>query len=314
MEDPNWPALPYDDWRDTMATLHRYTQIVGKIQLACTPRINHFWNVAFHFTAHGWRTALMKSRSGDLFDIEFDFTDHRLLVRTADGTRRALPLFAQPVADFYTDLFALLHKNQIDVAISDHPVEIAYEKIPFHEDRQHAAYDRKFAQRHFHIVAQSAAILEKFRGRFIGKASPVHFFWGSFDLAASRYSGGEAPVPPGTDLITAESYSHAVSSTGFWPGDPRHPAPAYYTYFVPRPEGYGEATVLPASAFWHESLGEFVLPYDDLRTSDSPEETLLEFCQSTYEAGAMLAGWDRAALERPAPPPSGREEETSPTI
>jgi hypothetical protein len=299
MEHPNWPALPYEDWRDTLATLHRYSQIVGKIQLASTPLVNHFWNVAFQCTALGWRTALMRSRHGDLFDMEFDFADHRLVVRTADGTRRALPLFAQPVADFYADVLDLLRKLEIEVAINDHPVEIAYETIPFHEDRQHAAYDRKAVERHFRIVAQSAAILEEFRGRFVGKASPVHFFWGSFDLAASRYSGARAPTSPDADPITAESYSHAVSSVGFWPGDPRHPAPAYYAYFVPRPDGFARAAVSPRSAFWHDSLGEFVLPYDDLRRSASPRETLLEFCQSTYEAGANLAGWDRAALERP---------------
>ncbi|HEY3352621.1 MAG TPA: DUF5996 family protein, partial [Polyangia bacterium] len=287
-----WPPLPLASWRDTQATLHRCTQIPGKIALALRPRVNHFWNVALQLTPRGLTTGPLPLAERT-FGIDFDFVDHGVVVRTSDGATRALVLEPRPVADFYRDLQAALAGLGIRVPIHDHPVEILSEVIPLHEDRLHAAYDQDAVARWWRIVAQSAVVLEEFRARFVGKCSPVHFFWGSFDLAVSRYSGRRAPARPGADPVTREAYSHETSSVGFWPGDERYPDPAYYAYFAPVPAGYEHAAVRPAAAFWHPEMRELILPYDAVRTAASPREALLEFTQSTYDAGAELARWNR---------------------
>jgi hypothetical protein len=237
------------------------------------------------------------------FEIAFDFLDHCAIVRTSDGGVRALALRARPVAEFYRELFAALEALEIRVVINDKPVEILTEAVPFHQDSMHARYDCDAAWRCWRILMASAFVLQEFRARFVGKSSPVHFFWGSFDLAVSRFSGRRAPLPDDADAIMREAYSHEVSSAGFWPGDVRYPHPAYYSYMVPRPEGFERAPVRPAQAFWHEQLQEYLLPFDAVAESSDPRAMLLEFCQSTYDAGAELAGWDRAALEREEPRP-----------
>lgn len=296
-----WPPLAMKDWRGSYATLHRMVQVVGKIQLGRTPLTNHFWNAALRLTSRGLVTSPMSS--GDRrFDIEFDFVAHMLVVRTSDGLERTLRLAPRSVADFYRDLLALLGSLEIAVAIDDRPVELLEESIPFHSDRIHASYDPEMVSRSWRVLSQSAAIFEEFRGRFIGKSSPVHFFWGSFDLAVSRFSGHRAPVAPEASSILREAYFCEVSSAGFWPGDVRFPLPAYYAYFVPAPEGYSQAVVRPGAARWQPELGEFILPYETVRAARSPRTMLLDFLQSTYEAGAKLAGWPRAELEREEPP------------
>jgi len=304
----NLPPLPLEAWRETAETLHRCTQIVGKVQLALTPRLNHFWNVAFEVAPSGLRTPAIPA-GARTFSVEFDFVEHNLVVRTSDDDVRALALVPRPVADFYRDFMEILASLEIDVAIRDLPVELPEPPIPFHEDRLHAAYDAKAVGRWWQVLWWSAQVFEEFRTRYVGKSSPVQFWWGSFDLAVSRYSGRPAPPLPGGDRIQREAYSHEVSSAGFWPGDARYPAPAYYAYTVPAPSGLAEARVLPADAFWHRELGEFLLPYEAIRGAADPRQQLLEFLQTTYEAGVGLAGWDRAALERTletaAPPPPG---------
>jgi hypothetical protein len=292
-----WPELPLAPWRDTYATLHRYAQIIGKTQLALTPVVNHFWNAAFRLTARGLATPVLP-HGERRFTVELDFVDHAVVVRTNGGAERALPLGPRPVAEFYREFEALLRELELSVAITPHPVEIPSEAIPFAEDRRHAAYDREAVGRWWEIVARSALVLEEFRARFSGKCSPVHFFWGSFDLAVSRFSGRRAPPRSGADSITREAYSHETSSCGFWPGDDRYPGAAYYAYFAPPPAGYEQAAVRPAGASWHSGLREFLLPYDAVRTA-SPRDALLEFAQSTYAAGAQLAEWNRSELERP---------------
>ena len=302
----SWPDLTLERWQPTYATLHRCTQMVGKIQLALTPRTNHFWNVAFHLTARGLTTPPMP-HGERTFDIAFDFVDHEVVIRTRDGDVRALALVDRPVADFERDLFAALDALALPVTIDDRPVEIVTEAIPFHDDRVHATYHAPDAERFWHALSSSAVVFEELRARFIGKHSPVHFFWGSFDLASSRYSGRRAPTPPDANAILREAYSHEVISAGFWPGDARFPAPAYYAYAVPTPTGLPTAPIAPDAAFWHAPLGEFLLPYDAVRQAPDPRRLLLEFLQSTYDAAADRLGWDRAALERqppaPAPPP-----------
>ncbi|MFI5291120.1 MAG: DUF5996 family protein [Polyangia bacterium] len=305
--DSIWPPLPLEEWKETYATLHRYTQIAGKVALALTPLENHFWNVAFHLTPRGLATRTIPYQ-GRTFDMEFDFLDHNFVIRVSDGARRGLALVPRAVADFYREVMAILGSLGIDVAINDHPVELLSEMIPFHADRMHAAYDPDAAQRCFRVLAESAVVLEEFRARFIGKCSPVHFFWGSFDLAVSRFSGRRAVVRA-NDSITRESYSHELVSAGFWPGDTRYPEPAYYCYSVPAPDGFAEAEVLPAAASWNTELGEFLLPYEAVRRSRTPRELLLAFLQTTYQAAADRAGWDRDALERHAPEPETRSPE-----
>ncbi|HZS39860.1 MAG TPA: DUF5996 family protein [Polyangia bacterium] len=297
----NWPPLPLAAWRDTCETLHRCTQIAGKIRLALTPLTNHFWNVALHLTARGLTTRPMPF--GDrTFELDFDFVDHQIVARASDGAVRRLALAPRPVEEYYRELMALVGSLGVRVAIDDRPVEIPGDRLPFHRDRVHDAYDAEAAARWFAIVRRVAVVLEEFRARFVGKASPVHFFWGSFDLSASRYSGRRAPERPGADPITREAYSHETSSVGFWPGDDRFPEPAFFAYHAPAPDGFADARVRPPGAFWHAALGEFLLPYEAVRLAGDPRAALLDFCQSTYEAGATLAGWPRAELERATEP------------
>ena len=292
-----WPSLPLGEWQDTYATLHMWTQVVGKIRLALTPLVNHWWNVPLYVSARGLGTSAMHYNDRTL-EIEFDFTDHLLRISCSDGMNRTLPLEPRSVADFYREVMGLLREVGVEVKIWTTPVEIP-DPVPFEQDTAHASYDPEYAQRFWRILSLSAAVLEEFRARFVGKCSPVHFFWGSFDLAVTRFSGRTAPERPGADSITREAYSHEVISHGFWPGAGPLGAAAFYSYTAPEPPGLKEATVRPPSAFYSNELSEFLLMYEDVRQADAPEAALMEFLQSTYEAGANLANWDRAALERP---------------
>ncbi len=292
-----WPALPLDAWRDTRETLHRYTQIVGKIQLALTPVVNHFWNVTLRVTARGLATCALQW-DDQTFDIELDLVEHRLVIRAIDGKRRELELRPLAVADFYRDVFAALSELGIGVSIWDHPVELKTEAIPFSQDRVHASYDRDAAHRFFRTLASARDVLEEFRSRFIGKCSGVGFYWGTFDLSVARYCGRRAPGPLPAGVMEREGYSHEVSEVGFWPGDAIYGAPAFFALHYPAPDGYTSSNVRPQAASWQEAAHCFVLPYDACREHDTRAQ-ILEFCQSTYEAGANLAHWDRADLERP---------------
>lgn len=292
----NWPELPSKSWRDTCSTLHMWTQIVGKVRLALTPVVNHWWNVPLYVTARGLTTSQMPYRDRSL-EIWFDFLDHRLVLETSEGLRKTLPLRPQTVADFYREFMALLRSADIEVKIWRMPAEIP-NPIPFDEDRVHASYDPEYAQRFWRILLSVTRVFNEFRAEFIGKASPVHFFWGSFDLAVSRFSGRRAPERPGADSITREAYSHEVSSVGFWPGSGNIQDAAFYSYTAPEPPGFSQSPVRPKAAFYHSEFKEFILTYDDARNAESPAAELLAFCQSTYAAGATLGKWDRAALER----------------
>ncbi len=291
------PALPLAEWQDTYATLHMWTQIVGKIRLGLTPLVSHWWNVTLYVTSRGLGTSPIPYGDG-VFEIDFDFLEHDLVVRTSDGTRRHVPLVARSVADFHAELMAVLRALGIEVHLYGTPVEIPA-PIPFAEDRTHAAYHPEHAHRLWRILVWADTVLKEFRGRFVGKCSPVHFFWGSFDLAVTRFSGRPAPERPGVDAMTREAYSHEAISAGFWPGGGDVKAPAFYSYTAPPPAGLDAEPIRPAAARWSPQLGEFVLSWDDVRASARPRETVLEFLQSTYEAGANLAAWDRSALERP---------------
>jgi hypothetical protein len=295
-----WPPLPLADWRDTCETLHRYAQVVGKIQLALTPTVNHFWNVGFHLTARGLATPAMEYE-GRALQITLDLLDHRLLVQDSQGQSRTQALGPRAVADFTHDVRTLLDALGVHVAIRDQPCELSSDPIPLSRDRMHAAYDPAPVTRFFRILSCSSAVMEEFRARFVGKCSPVGFYWGTFDLALARYSGRRAPTPPQGGAIEREAFSHEVNECGFWPGDARHPDAAFYTMHVPRPEGFERAPVRPDAAFWDPGLGCYLLPYDDVRSAPSPRATLLDFFQATYEAGADRAGWDRGELERPQP-------------
>jgi len=292
----HWPALPLKSWQDTCSTLHMWTQIVGKVRLALTPVVNHWWNVPLYVSARGLTTSQMPYKHGSL-ELWFDFLDHRLVLETSDGLRKTMSLRPQTVADFYRDFMAMLRSADIQVKIWRMPVELP-NPIPFDEDRVHASYDPEYAQRFWRILLSVSRVFNEFRAEFIGKASPVHFFWGSFDLAVSRFSGRPAPERPGADSITREAYSHEVSSIGFWPGSGNIQDAAFYSYTAPEPPGFGQAPVRPQAARYDSELKEFILMYDDVRSAKSPAETLLEFCRSTYAAGAILGKWDRAGLER----------------
>jgi Family of unknown function (DUF5996) len=294
----DWPELPLAAWRDTYATLHMWSQIVGKVRLALSPRINHWWEVPLYVSAAGLTTSAIPYPGG-IFEIEFDFIHHQLAIKTNHGTAATLELRARSVADFYREFMAALGGLGIAVKIWRMPVEIA-NPIAFDEDTQHASYDAEYANRFWRILASSEKIFVEFRARFIGKASPVHFFWGSFDLAATRFSGRRAPERPGADAITREAYSHEVSSAGFWPGGGDLKGAAFYAYAAPEPAGFAQAPARPEQAYYHPQLKEFLLMYDDVRTSPSPRAALLEFLQSTYEAAANLAKWDRKELEKAA--------------
>jgi len=274
-----------------------WTQVIGKIRMAQTPLVNHWWNVPLYVDARGLTTSAM--RYGErTFEIDFDFISHRLHLKTSDGRHRELPLEPRSVAEFYSEVMRLLGELDIEVKIWTTPVEIP-DPIPFEMDETHASYDAGYAERFWRILLQATRVFEEFRSRFIGKCSPVHFFWGSFDLAVTRFSGRPAPERPGADSITREAYSHEVISHGFWPGTlGAVDAPAFYSYTAPEPEGLAKEQIRPGKAFYHRELKEFLLYYDDIRQASRPEEALMEFLQSTYEAGARLAGWDRASLER----------------
>ena len=297
-DDPgSWPTLPFASWKDTYATLHMWTQIVGKVRLALTPLINHWWNVPLYVTARGLTTSRIPYGERS-FELWFDFIQHQLVLETSEGARKTLKLIPCSVADFYREFVIMLRSEQIEVKIWRMPVEIA-NSIPFDQDRVHASYDSKSVEKFWRILLTVDSVFNKFRAEFIGKSSPVHLFWGSFDLAVTRFSGRRAPERPGTDAITREAYSHEVSSVGFWPGSGDIKDAAFYSYAAPEPQGFKEARVRPEAAFYSKQLGEFLLMYDDVRNSPSPSTSLLDFCQSTYEAAAILGKWDRGNLERP---------------
>jgi len=291
-----WPELPLEAWQDTYDTLHMWAQIIGKVRKTLTPLVNHWWNVTFYVTARGLTTSPIPYEDR-IFEIEFDFIDHKLDVRTCDGSTKRLELAPRTVSDFYNDVMGTLHSLGLDVKIHSTPDEVA-NPIPFAEDRTHKSYDPEYAHKFWRILVSVDSVFKEFRGRFIGKCSPVQFFWGSFDLAVTRFSGRRAPERPGADAMTREAYSHEVSSAGFWPGGGEIKGPAFYSYMAPEPPGLKTHPVLPQKAFYHSGMSEFFLMYDDVRRAESPRDMLLEFMQSTYEAGANLAKWDRAALER----------------
>jgi hypothetical protein len=290
-----WPQLPLDAWEDTYATLHMWTQVVGKVRLALTPLINHWWEVPLYVNARGLTTSAIPY-GDEIFEIQFDFIDHNLSIQTSWGTSKTLPLKPQSVAAFYSAFMSALRSLGIDVKIWAMPSEVP-KPIRFQDDTQHASYDPEYANRFWHILILCGNIFQEFRGRFIGKDSPIHFFWGSFDLCVTRFSGRRAPERPGADPVTREAYSHEVISAGFWPGA-GYKGPAFYAYAAPEPQGFAEQKINPAQAFYDPQLKEFILMYDDVRKSSSPEQTLLSFLQSTYDAGANLAKWDRKELER----------------
>ncbi len=292
-----WPPLPLKEWEDTRATLHMWMQVVGKIRLATSPRMNHWWEVALYVNARGLTTSPMPYDAGT-FEMAFDFIDHKLVILTSGGTVKQLPLAPQSVADFYRDTMATLRAMGINVKIWPLPMEIP-NPIRFDQDHVHASYDPEYAHRFWRILVSADTVFKEFRARFIGKSSPVHFFWGAMDLAVSRFSGRRAPERPGADLITQEGYSHEDISVGFWPGSGEITDAAFYAYAAPEPAGFSKAAIRPSAAFYSPTMKEFFLMYDDVRQAASPEATLLEFMQTTYDAGASLGNWDRAALERP---------------
>jgi len=296
-ERPMWPTLPYEEWKDTYGTLHMWMQVVGKVALAQAPPINHSWAVALHVTPRGLSTQLLP-HGARAFAIEFDFVDHQLVVRVSDGNSRTRPLTGESVADFYAAVMDLLHRMDLGVHIWPMPVEIP-DPIRFENDTIHHTYDPAAAHRWWHIVAGIAPLFAERRASFLGKTSPIHFFWGSFDLAVSRFSGRPAPPREGPHFMR-DAYSHEVISHGFWPGSGPVLEPAFYAYAVPEPAGLKDAAVQPSAAYYHRELGEFILPYEAVRTAADPTEPLREFIDSTYERAATLARWDRDALERPS--------------
>ncbi len=288
-----WPALPLKDWLDTYQTLQLWTQIVGKVRLALSPKLNHWWNVSLYVNPRGLTTSAVPYGL-EAFEIQFDFIDHQLEIRTSTGQRTSIPLQPETVSSFYGKVMGALGSLGLEVVINTKPQELPT-PIPFEQDHQHASYDREYAHRFWRILLATDVVMNEFRSRFIGKCSPVQFFWGSFDLACTRFSG--RPAPPRKGLITSEAYSHEVISAGFWPGGGAV-GPAFYSYTAPAPPGLAEETVKPAAAFWSKDLSEFILMYDDVRSTESPRAMLLDFFESTYAAGAKLAHWDRTALER----------------
>jgi hypothetical protein len=291
-----WPALPWSEWEATANTLHLWTQIVGKTRLALTPLQNHWWNVPLYVTAHGLGTSAMVC-GDDVLDIEFDFLTHGLHLRLGSGKERILPLRAQTVADFYKEYLHCLAEIGVSVEIWPMPVEVA-NPIRFDLDTEHKSYDPEYAHRFWQALVQAENVFRAWGTGFLGKVSPVHFFWGSFDLAVTRFSGRPAPPRPGADKIQREAYSHEVISAGFWPGNGGYGAAAFYCYAAPVPGGLAEVKVRPESAGWDKALGEFIFKYDEVLKEASPEEALMEFLESSYAAAADAAKWDRAALER----------------
>ena len=300
--DRSWPELPYDGWKETCETLHLWTQIAGKIRLASTPWLNHSWHVPLYVTTRGLTTSAIP-HAGGAFEIEFDFIEHVLEIRAGDGGHKRIALEPRTVADFYAAVMVALAELGIPVHIRELPCEIP-KAIAFSHDRTHGAYDAEYANRFWRVLVQVDRVLKQFRTGFIGKGSPVHFFWGSFDLAVTRFSGRRAPPHPGgapglSDAVMREAYSHEVSSAGFWPGGSGIGDASFYSYAYPVPDGFKAYSVQPEAAFFHETLGEFLLSYEAVRTAPDPDEFLLTFLQSTYEAAANLGKWDRAALECP---------------
>jgi hypothetical protein len=292
----SWPELPLEAWQDTYATLHMWTQIVGKVRLALSPRVNHWWEVPLYVNARGLTTSAIPYGNG-IFEVQFDFLEHKLIIQTSWGSAKALALKPQSVANFYAEFISALRALGIEVKIWSMPVEVP-NPVRFESDTQHASYDPEYARRFWQILILCDNIFQEFRAGFLGKDSPVHFFWGSFDLAVTRFSGRRAPEREGADSITREAYSHEVISMGFWPGGGDIKGPAFYAYAAPEPLGVAEQKVKPAAAFYHPQMKEFLLMYDDVRRAASPRQALLSFLQSTYEAGANLAHWDRKELER----------------
>ena len=295
MPNHSWPELILEEWQDTLATFHMWTQIVGKIRMQQTPLINHWWNVTLYVSARGLTTAAMPYQDR-IFEIEFDFIDHQLRIECSDGASKILPLRPQSVADFYQELMSGLGDLGIEVKIWPMPVEIP-NPIRFDQDQTHKSYDAQYVNRFWRALVNIDDVFKDFRTRFIGKVSPVHFWWGSFDHAVTRFSGRPAPPREAADKWTPEAYSHEVISHGFWPGGNGVQA-AFYSYTAPEPAGLSESKIQPAAGFYSQDMKEFLLPYDAVRQSPSPEGALMDFLQSTYEAGANLAKWDRKALER----------------
>ena len=304
-ERHQWPDLTYEAWRDTTATLHLWTQIVGKVRLSLAPWVNHSWQVPLYVTARGLTTSpmpLVGAGDSEVLELEFDFVHHRLLARTSRAEERSFALEPQTVADFYARVRSLLQELGVTVAINDRPVELV-NPIRFSEDRIHRSYDADAAWRFWRVLLKTDTVLKRFRSAFIGKASPVHFFWGSFDLAVTRFSGRPAPRHPGgipalSDEVTREAYSHEVSSAGFWPGNDAFARASFYSYAYPQPAGFSDQPVT-SGAYYDTGLGEFILPYEQVRQAADPEDTLLDFLTRTYLAAAEAAHWDRAALECP---------------
>lgn len=302
--DNPWPALPFSEWKDTLATLHMWMQIVGKVRLVQTPWTNHSWHVTLYVTARGLTTSPIPHGTR-VFQIDFDFIDHKLVIATSNGERRELELKPQSVAQFYETTMSILRELNVPVSINTMPNEVA-DAVPFEQDEKHRAYDREYANRFWRVLVQADRVFKEFRSRFCGKCSPVHFFWGAPDLAVTRFSGRPAPPHPGgfphmPDAITREAYSQEVSSLGFWPGNDAMPEAIFYSYAYPEPKGFSEAKVKPDAAAYNAQFKEFVLPYDAVRTAKSPDETLLEFAQSAYDAASTLGNWDRVAFEEKKP-------------
>jgi hypothetical protein len=319
--ETTWPRLSLDEADPTLDTLHRWTQIVGKTRLAQAPMQNHWWQVVLYVTERGLTTSPIPYESRT-FDVSFDLTGHKLIVRTSDGDLRTLPLVPRSVADFYDEYMSILRSLGIEVKIHPVPMEMA-DTLRFTEDRQHSTYDAGAAHRYWQILVQADRVLKEFRSRFIGKSSPSHFWWGGFDISCTRFSGRPAPLFPGgvpncPDWVMTEAYSHECISAGFWPGNVGGPVaePAFYAYSYPVPAGCDVAAISPEGAYYHQQMREWILPYERVRSSDDPGGMLLDFLQSTYEAAAELAGWDRGPLERPSgwtPPPSAARSLNSST-
>jgi hypothetical protein len=293
---PDWPPLAFAEWENTYDTLHMWTQIVGKTRMAREPLVNHWWNVTLYVTPLGLTTSSVPY-GNQTFEIEFDFVSHRLRIVTSHGRECIMCLYARSVADFFSEYMSALRSLGIEIHVNPIPAEFD-DTTPYDQDQHHASYDKQYVERLRRVLIQSDRVFKKFRTRFLGKCSPVHFFWGSFDLAVTRFSGRRAPGQPNADSMTREGYSHEVISCGFWPGDRKFKNPAFYAYTAPSPPSLADERIRPPGAYWDTQLGEFIFKYDDVRAAASPETAILDFCQSTYEAGANLAKWDRASLER----------------
>lgn len=304
MENDPWPALPFHEWRETCATLHMWTQIVGKVRLAQSPWTNHSWHVTLYLTARGLSTSPIPF-GARVFQIDFDFVDHVLRIQTSDGQEKIIDLTPKSVAKFYGEVMKALCELDLPVEINTTPNEVD-PAIPFEQDDKNLFYDPQYANRFWRVLLQSDRVFKEFRAEFCGKCSPVHFFWGSFDLAVTRFSGRRAPQHPGgvphlPDAVAREAYSHEVSSLGFWPGNATMPEPIFYSYAYPAPEGFADAKVEPAGAIFNPQLKEFVLPYEAVRQAASPDRALLDFARSTYDAASTLGNWDTAALAEVKP-------------